>query len=273
MNWLTMLILMLGVATAAAQTTKTGITKTGIAYDVAGRGPAVVLITGSNLDRRMWARERDWLSREHTVIRYDLRAHGQSETAKAPFTHVDDLISLLDELAVSKATLIGLSAGSTIALDLALQAPERVARIALVGPSISGYVPKEQLPFAPDLISALQKRDYSKAGEILLATSVFAVPPESQALVRSMVMENDRLWTVPRELLKPPTRPAVDRLQEVKVPTLVLVGDKDVFQREQADLLARRVPGARMIVIPGGGHLLNLTSPKEFQSAVMAFLN
>jgi len=264
---------MLGVVTAAAQTTKSGVTKTGIAYDVTGRGPAVVLITGSNLDRRMWARERDWLSGEHTVIRYDLRAHGQSETAKAPFSHVDDLVSLLDELAVSKATLIGLSAGSTIALDLALQAPERVERMVLAGPSISGYIPKEQLPFASDLISALQKRDYRKAGEVLLSTSVFAAPPESQALVRSMVMENDRLWTVPRELLKPPTRPAVDRLQEVRVPTLVLVGEKDMFQREQADLLARSVPGARMVVIPGGGHLLNLTSPEQFRSAVVAFLN
>jgi pimeloyl-ACP methyl ester carboxylesterase len=143
----------------------------------------------------------------------------------------------------------------------------------LVGPAISGYVSKQQLPFAADLIAALQKSDYRKAGEVLLATSVFAVPPESQALVRSMVTENDRLWTVPRDLLKPPSRPAVDRLQEVKVPTLVLLGDKDAFQREQAELLQRSVPGARLVVIPGGGHLLNLTSPKEFQSAVTAFLN
>jgi pimeloyl-ACP methyl ester carboxylesterase len=247
-------------------------TKTGIAYDVAGRGPAVVLITGSNLDRRMWERERQWLSRDRTVIRYDLRAHGQSATATVPFSHVEDLISLLDELAVRQATLIGLSAGSTIALDLAIQAPERVERIVLVGPSISGYVPKERLPFASDLISALQKGDYRKAGEVLLATSVFAAPPESQELVRAMVMENDRLWNVPRELLKPADRVAVDLLPQVSVPTLVLVGEKDVFQREQADLLAQRVPGASMVVIPGGGHLLNLTSPDAFRSAVVAFL-
>jgi pimeloyl-ACP methyl ester carboxylesterase len=269
-----MLHLMLVVAIAATpQATRTGKTKTGIAYEVTGRGAAIVLITGSNLDRRMWARERDWLAKDHTVIRYDLRAHGQSETATAPFTHVDDLVSVLDELAVKKATLIGLSAGSTIALDFALQQPERIDRIVLVGPAISGYVSKQQLPFAADLIAALQKSDYRKAGEVLLATSVFAVPPESQALVRSMVTENDRLWTVPRDLLKPPSRPAVDRLQEVKVPTLVLLGDKDAFQREQAELLQRSVPGAQLVVIPGGGHLLNLTSPKEFQSAVTAFLN
>src|SRR5262245_60517982 len=257
--------------TAAAQTQSSGKTRTGIAYDVQGNGPTVVLITGSNLDRRMWVRETEWLSKTHKVIRYDLRAHGQSDTATAPFSNLDDLQSLLDELKVTKATFIGLSAGSTIALDLALQAAQRVERIVLAGPAISGYVPKEQPPFTASLVAALQARDYQKAGEVLLGTSVFAAPPDSQAVVRSMVMENDRLWTVPREMVKPPLR-AIDKLEEVKVPTLVLIGEKDTFQREQADLLARRVPGARLIVVPSGGHLLNLTSPKEFQSAVSSFL-
>src|SRR5262249_29713131 len=264
-------VVLAGAIAASAQT-RSGKTSTGIAYDVRGNGPVVVLITGSNLDRRMWAREADWLSQGHTVIRYDLRAHGQSETATAPFSNLDDLLSLLDELSVRKATLVGLSAGSTIALDLALRAPQRVERMVLAGPSISGYVPKEQLPFAGDLIAALQSRDYKKAGEVLLGTSVFAAPPESQALVRSMVIENDRLWTVQREFIKPSLR-AVDKLEDVKIPTLVLIGEKDTFQREQADLLARRVPAARLVVVPGGGHLLNLTSPNEFRAAVSSFLN
>jgi 3-oxoadipate enol-lactonase len=265
-------VVLLTVAiTVAAQTRSSGKTTTGLAYDIVGDGPVVVLITGSNLDRRMWARETEWLSTTHKVIRYDLRAHGQSDNATAPFSNLDDLRSLLDELNITKATFIGLSAGSTIALDLALQAPQRVERLVLAGPAISGYVPKEQPPFAANLIAALQAGDYKKAGEVLLGTSVFAAPPESQALVRSMVMENDRLWTVPREMVKPSLR-AVDKLEEVKASTLVLIGEKDTSQREQADLLARRVPGARLIVVPGGGHLLNLTSPKEFQSAVSSFL-
>lgn len=257
--------------TVAAQTRTAGKTKMGLAYDIQGNGSAVVLITGSNLDRRMWVRETEWLSATHKVIRYDLRAHGQSDTATAPFSNFEDLQSLLDEVKITKATFIGLSAGSTIALDLALQAPQRVERMVLAGPAISGFVSKEQLPFAASLVAALQARDYKKAGEVLLGTPVFAAPPESQALVRSMVMENDRLWTVPREMVKPPLR-AIDKLEEVKAPTLVLIGEKDTFQREQADLLARRVPGARLIVVPGGGHLLNLTSPKEFQAAVSSFL-
>ena len=94
---------------------------------------------------------------------------------------------------------------------------------------------------------------------------------ESQSIVRQMVMENDRLWSVPRQMLQA-TRPAIDRLGQVKAPTLILIGENDTLQREQADLLAKQVPGARLVVIPGGGHLLNLTSPAAFESIVRDFL-
>jgi pimeloyl-ACP methyl ester carboxylesterase len=146
-------------ATLTQGSVRSGKTASGIAYDVKGAGPPVVLITGSNLDRRMWAREAAWLSKTHTVVRYDLRAHGQSDTAVIPFSHPRDLLDVLDELKISKATLIGLSAGSTIALDTALDAPFRVERIVLIGPAPSGYIPKQRLPFAGDMMAALKARD------------------------------------------------------------------------------------------------------------------
>lgn len=259
-------------APATAQAVRKGKTAAGIAYDVRGSGPVVVLLTGSNLDRRMWDREAEWLGRTHTVVRYDLRAHGESDTVAAPFSHLEDLVGVLDELKIARAALIGLSAGSTIALDAALEIPDRVERIVLSGPAPSGYVSKQPLPFTNDLMAAFKTGDYRKVSEVLLATPVFAAPPESQALVRSMVTGNERMWTVDRRLMKAPPRSAVDRLESVKVPTLVLIGEKDSFQNEPAELLASRVPGARLVRIPGGGHLLNLTSPKEFDAVIAAFL-
>jgi 3-oxoadipate enol-lactonase len=249
----------------------TGRTAGGIAYDVQGRGPVVILLTGSNLDRRMWTHEAAWLSKTHTVVRYDLRAHGESAGATAPFSALGDLIAVMDALRIQKASLIGLSAGSTIALDAALEYPDRVERIVLAGPAPSGYVNKMPMPFFADLFAALKAGDYKKIPDILLATPVFAAPPSAQPLVRQMVTENDRMWTTKRELILPP-KPAIDRLESVRVPTLVLIGDKDEFQREPAELLAARIPKARLVRIAGGGHLLNLTSPAEFQSAVAAFL-
>lgn len=257
---------------AAAQSIRTGKTAGGIAYDVQGSGPVVVLLTGSNLDRRMWAHEAAWLAKTRTVVRYDLRAHGQSDTAISPFSHLGDLIGLLDELEIARATLIGLSAGSTVALDAALEIPDRVERIVLAGPAPSGYAPKAPPPFTADLIAALKAADYEKVTEVLLATPVFAAPPAMRPLVRQMVTENDRMWTIRRELMKGPPRPAMPRLESVRAPTLVLIGDQDELQREPAELLAARIPGARIVRVPGGGHLLNLTSPKEFQSAIAAFL-
>jgi pimeloyl-ACP methyl ester carboxylesterase len=267
-----------GVALAAALTlaqagVRSGRTPAGIAYDVQGSGPPVVLISGSNLDRRMWAAETDWLKGDFTVVRYDLRAHGQSDVPLSPFSHTEDLIALLDELGIGAASVIGLSAGSTIALDAALQAPKRVMRMVLAAPAISGYVPKERPAFFTDLIAALQARDFIKAQKVMLASPLFDVPAESRELVRAMVTENSRLWNVPRNLMKAPSRPAAERLTEVAVPALVLVGERDLAaQREQAELLARQVPEATLVVVPAGGHMLNLTSPGAFRSAVSSFL-
>ena len=261
------------VASTGAQSVMKGKTSAGIAYDVQGSGPVVILITGSNLDRRMWDREVQWLSRTHTVVRYDLRAHGESDTATETFSHLGDLVGVSDALQIPKVTLIGLSAGSTIALDAALAFPNRVERLVLSGPAISGFVPKQRPPFVDDMMAALQARDYNKVSEVLLATPVFAAPPESQALVRRMVTENERLWTVDPALMKGSLVPAINRLEQVRVPTLILIGEKDDLQREQAELLAKRVPRAKLVRVRGGGHLLNLTSPVEFQKAVTDFLS
>jgi pimeloyl-ACP methyl ester carboxylesterase len=258
-------------AIAGAQSLRAGKTPGGIAYDVQGGGPYVILITGSNLDRRMWEYEASWLTKTHTVVRYDLRAHGQSDTATAPFSMLMDLVELMETLKIEKTALIGLSAGSAIALDAALAMPDRIDRIVLAGPAPSGYVNKVLPPFVAELGAALKAGDFKKIPDILLATPVFAAPPDKQPLVRQMVVENDRLWTVNRALMQPP-KPAVDRLESVKVPTLVMIGDQDIWQREPAELLASRIPGAQIVRIKGGGHLLNLTSPVEFQSAVSAFL-
>ena len=251
---------------------RTGKTPNGIAFDVRGSGPVVVLLTGSNLDRRMWTREAEWLSKSYTVVRYDLRAHGESDTATKEFSHLNDLADVLDTLKIEKATLIGLSAGAYIALDAALDLPGRVERIVLAGPGVSGYTGKVPPSFPQEMYAAIQAKDYRRVSEFLLKSPVFAVAPESQALVRQMVTENERLWTVDRALMKS-QQPTFGRLDQVRVSTLVIVGENDVFQRDHADVLAARVPGARLVVVPGGTHIVNLSSPKEFDAAVSAFLS
>lgn len=259
----------------------------GLAYDLypAGDGsaPVVVLIHGSNLDRRMWDDEVEWLLEEdlfatHSVLRYDLRGQGGSASPRELYSDHSDLLALLGEVEDRRpgeghAVLVGLSSGAQVALDVALEAPERVAGLVLVSPSLAGYVPEEMPPFFGELREALQAGDLDRANEILLASPIAAVPQEHRARVREMVEANDRLWTIPYELVRQPEVPALERLEEIEAPVLILVGEEDLAAvRAQGELLEERLPDARLVVVPGGGHLLNLTSPEAFRREVGDFL-
>ena len=103
-------------------------------YEVAGDGQPVVLIHGFTLDRQMWDNEFRKLSQRFRVIRYDLRGHGNSSGVIRDFSHVDDLLGLLDKLSVEKAHIIGLSLGGWIATDFSIVHPERVNSTILIDP-------------------------------------------------------------------------------------------------------------------------------------------
>ena len=245
----------------------------GLAYDIAGEGPLVVLIHGTNLDRRMWDGEVAWLREHARVLRYDLRGQGRSDFPEEAYANHADLLELLDELGESEATLIALSAGAQVAVDAAVQAPQRVRRLVLISPSLSGYVPKEMPPYLQGLMDALRAGDFERANEVLIASSIMSVPPKFSAIVRTMVEENERLWSIPYSLVEQVSPPAFERLEEIDIPTLVLVGENDVEAiRAQGALLERRLPDAQIVTIAGGGHLLNMTSPGAFRKRVRAFL-
>jgi 3-oxoadipate enol-lactonase len=245
----------------------------GLAYERAGSGPAIVFIHGAFLNRSMWDREFALLEPRATVIRYDMRGHGESAIPSAPFSHAADVIALLDELKIQRATLVGLSSGAQTALDVALAAPDRVERLVLAGPGYSGYVPKTPPPGMAPLIEALKAGDYAKATEAAAAMPAYLVPPSQQSAVRAMLKANEGLWKVDVKLMQPPATPAAGRLESVKVPTLIVVGDRDMDAiKEQAATLAARIPGAKLVTIAGAGHLVNLWSPAEFGRALTDFL-
>lgn len=252
-----------------------GLSESGLAYDVAGAAdaPAVVLVHGTNLDRRMWLAEAEWLAADHRVVAWDMRGMGGSETPTEPYSNEGDLAALLDELGIARADVVGLSAGCQVALDFALAHPERTGRLVLASPSVAGVVPSEMPAFFGDLMAALRDGDFAAANEVLLASPILAVPPERASLVRRMVEENERLWTLPRELVEMPETLAIERLAEIPAPTLILVGDADLAAvRETAERLHAGLPSSELATIAGGGHLLNLTSPAAFRGELERFL-
>src|SRR5215475_15365193 len=107
-------------------------------YEVKGKGPAVVLIHGGLVDSRLWDDEMVPLSKHYLVVRYDLRAFGKSASTTEPFSHIEDLRALLDFLKIDRATLVGLSLGGIIAADFALEYPEKISSLVLVGAGLRG---------------------------------------------------------------------------------------------------------------------------------------
>ena len=138
----------------ALRTTST-LTRPGarLAYEVTGDGPAVVLVHGFGLDLRMWDPQVEPLAARFRVVRYDCRGFGASGPfdPAVPYTHADDLLALLDHLAIQDAALVGLSFGGRVVLHTVLAAPARVRGLALLGAVLDG------VPWDPASAHALEE--------------------------------------------------------------------------------------------------------------------
>lgn len=251
--------------------------------EVAGEGPAVALLHSTVCDSRMWDAEFAALAERYQVLRYDFRGFGRSPLPTEPWSSVDDLRGLLDEEGMERAALVGLSGGAATALDFALAEPGRVRGLVLAAPAIGGLEWSEEVQwFGAEEDALLDAGDLDAAVELNLRMWVDGPRRDPEAVdpgVRARVGEMQRrafevqLASEPGEhrRLRPP---AVERLEEVAAPTLVLVGDADVPDvLRNAELLAGRIPGARKVVLPDVAHMVNLERPEEFLRLVRDFLD
>ena len=253
----------------------TGRTTAGLYYECHGSGrDVVILIPAFSMDVRMWAPQIPVLARMARVIAYDTRGHGRSTAPVEPYSSVDDLAALMDELNVSAAHLVGLSNGARIALDFALVHPTRVRSLVLASGGASGFTGGDFSYMAP-VITAVRAGDFERAADLWAATPLMHIPHDSAAaaLVRTISRDNRTLWSYRSNPERPLTPPAIGRLAEVKAPVLVISGERDLpDMRRLADSVARGIPGATKVVISGVGHMVNLAAPNEFNRALEAFL-
>lgn len=241
----------------------------GIHYEVAGSGPAVVLIHGGGLDSRMWDDQFSELARTHRVVRYDVRGFGRSEAPSEPFSHVDDLASLLDLLGIESASLVGLSLGGGIALNFALVHPDRAARLLLVGPAVPGssFGPEEPERFQRIGRLIGEGQTLEAVDEWLGSIHMAAAMANERiaARIRQIATDNHRSWQAGGPQSRPVVPPAAMRLGEIRAPTALLVGESDDRSvRQQASLVAAGVTRASIEFVPGAGHIVNLEAPEVF---------
>ncbi len=254
-------------------------------YEAAGEGDPVIMIHGWGGDLSDWEYLFRPLAEKYQVVRYDLRGFGQSDRPTTePYSHVEDLKALMESLGIDKAHLIGQSYGGEVALDFAIAHPESTLSLIGSSPGIGGteemaYTAEEQAAvdqFNAALEAALAKEDWQAAAEALLLLPEFttaAKHPTAGARLVEMVKDFE-WWQMFREdPLVAPETPAVEQLDKVTAPTLVIVGELGAStDLARADLLEQEIPGAQKVVLPGVDHLGQLEDPAAFQAAVFEFL-
>ncbi len=247
-----------------------------IAYERAGEGLPLVLVHGATVDGRMWRPQLDALADELTVVAWDEPGAGGSSDVPAEFglaDYANCLAAVIEALALGPAHVAGLSWGGTVVLELYRHHPELVATLILVDTYAGwkGSLPEEEVrarvegvrrvlaapaeefdPTPPGLFAGDPPAEFVP----LLGEMAAAVRRESLRAGMLVMAEADQRDLLPR----------------ITVPTLLIWGDQDARsplgvarQFEQA------IPDAKLVVIPGAGHVSNLERPEQFNETVCKF--
>jgi pimeloyl-ACP methyl ester carboxylesterase len=256
-------------------------------YEVRGNGDPLVLIHSGIADLRLWDDQMDVFASHHRVIRYDVRGYGQTPHPPGIYSDYEDLKGLLDHLSIDQTVVLGCSIGGAIAIDFALAYPGRVTALIPVASALNGYEPEETDVAAKEERERLftESNAAYEAGDFQTAAHLYArvwadgpkrssdqVDKEVRAQAIAMMLD---MFELPEDEgseqpLKPP---AAERLSEIKVPTLVMVGDYDVETIQlTADYLAENISGASKEVMAEVAHYPNMEKPAEFNQIVLDFL-
>jgi 3-oxoadipate enol-lactonase len=246
-------------------------------YEVRGQGPAVVLLHDGLLHREAWDGQWEVLSKDHQLVRYDRRGYGRSAPPQKPYSEVEDLTRLFRHLGLARATVIGSSAGGNLAIEYTLAHPGTVERLVLVGPVVSGlafsnhFRTRNRAAFRP----LAEKGDVNATIANWVSDPYLTAPGSAAAKkrLRELLERNPQNLTRPDNFQRSAQSPAVARLAEIKVPTLILVGEADIPDvHAHAGAIQAGIAKAQRVVIDASGHLPYIERPEEFNRLVLDFL-
>jgi pimeloyl-ACP methyl ester carboxylesterase len=241
-----------------------------IEYQDGGRGSAVLLGHGYSAIGRMWDGQRAALGDRYRIVSWDMRGHGQTESPKDPAQYsaaltVADMRALLEHCGIERAVVGGLSLGGYVALAFYLAHPDMV-RALVICDSGPGYRNAEAR-------AAWNKRAHERAAE-LEAKGLDVLAGRSREMRDAMGHHASAqgLAHAARGMLVQEGSEVIDGLGTIRVPTLVIVGDQDQPFLAPCAYMAKKIPGARLEVIPGAGHSSNLDQPAIFNRVLSDFL-
>ncbi|UCF32950.1 MAG: alpha/beta fold hydrolase [Phycisphaerales bacterium] len=243
-------------------------------YESAGAGPVIVLIHDGLMHREVWENQFPALADQYRLIRYDRQGYGKSETPKQPYSDADDLLTLFRTLNVERATLMGGSSGGGLAVEFTLEHPEMVDALVLVGAVVEGL----------GTSAHFMKRAYANFKGTpeetmeLWINDRYQIAPQNESARKRMgelLRANPQNLDLSKHRLRQrPPYYSLERLSEIRVPTLIVVGEADTPDvHAHAGAIESGILGAYREVVAGAGHLVYLEQPQEFNRLVGEFLS
>ena len=255
-----------------------------IAVGAAGSGPLLVFLHGIGGNRRNWDPQLPAFAGAFTAAAWDARGYGDSEDYDGPLDFADfsaDLVRVLDHFGAERAHLCGLSMGGRIAQDFYARHPDRVASLALCA-TFAGDDPRDprasRTQTAEEFVESRIRPwldGAPPAGLAAEAVGRLTAPGRPDAAFRAAVAAHEALRA--ESYVKTVRASAgfdrVAGLARIRVPALLVFGAEDPLTPPRVgEYMRERIPGARLEIVPGAGHLVNLEKPDAFNRVLRAFL-
>ncbi len=248
-------------------------------YELSGKKKASVVILSHSLgcSLGMWDPQMDALGPHFQVLRYDIRGHGRSEAPPGPYTPellAKDAIALLDALGIDKVHWVGLSMGGMIGQAVALNHPDRLKSLALC--DTTAVIPPEAQPLWQERIDAVRRKGIESQME----------PTMERYFTPSFLKSNPpMLGVIRKQFLATPAEGYLgcveairrlnylDRLSEIKIPTLIMVGEDDPGTPVSASqAIHKKISNSKLVIIQSARHLPNVEQSEVFNTNLLTFL-
>lgn len=247
-----------------------------LAIDVAGHGQPILFLHGIGGNRSNWTGQLSALSDDYRCVAFDFRCYGDSDDAAGPldfFDFSEDVSCVLDELAIRRCHIFGLSMGGLVAQAFYARHPERVISLGIFG-SRPGSAPvfEDSERFAQERAKPIEQGAVALADSLLPRLLGPDVTPQARESIRDSLtrLRPESYKKVLSARLSIP--PFLD-LSKIAVPTLVVAGSHDqVAPLSQMQAIAAAIAGSVLEIMPAAGHLMNIEQPDRFNSLVRKFL-
>lgn len=259
-----------------------------IYYEEKGEGVPIVFLHGFSVDLRMWRGQIDYFFKKLRVITCDARGHGKSDAPETGYCRENrtrDLLAMADELKLDKFHLVGLSMGGGDALGFAIDYHERLLSLTLVGTAASGWIPKVQFrnfpldekgkygELSPGDLARQKGIEEVKRQWIQVGTANYEKqnPELKEVLTEIMSGFSGKPWLDPM-VGKYPKRDDLRLARKIRIPALIIVGQRDIMFRPLSELLHETILDSRLEIVPDAGHMVNMEAPEDFNQRLEKFL-